>query len=251
MNTKLEVYKSNKRCGVRGFTLMELLVVVTIMGVLMGASIPAINGLKSSGDFNRNLFNLAGTLEQARSYAMANNTYVYVGIEEIDGGKPVANGNTSGTGRVMVVVKASKDGTRGYDINNPSATDDNTFDSSLSPLGKMVVMDNMSLAQSGNLSSQNGMIRPNLDSASYDLAQNNADSAKEVIWKPTNLTFSKVIQFDPQGIARIQTDSNGDTVPPLIEIGLRESKGNTVLSKGQQAALQIAGVTGAVRVYRP
>ena len=63
--------------------------------------------------------------------------------------------------------------------------------------------------------------------------------------------FTTVLNFDPQGVVRIQGASNSDNVDRYIEIGLQATHGNVVPpaptgSEGAQAAM-----TGAVRIYRP
>jgi prepilin-type N-terminal cleavage/methylation domain-containing protein len=65
-----------------GFTLVELLVVVAVMVVMMRLAIPAFNAIRGGTDFTSEVYDIAGTFEQARSYAMANNTYVLAGIFE-------------------------------------------------------------------------------------------------------------------------------------------------------------------------
>ena len=70
--------------GVRraAFTLMELLVVIAIISLLAVFTIPAISGIKGGSDVTSTAYSIAGILDQARAYAMANNTYVWVGLAE-------------------------------------------------------------------------------------------------------------------------------------------------------------------------
>ena len=68
--------------------------------------------------------------------------------------------------------------------------------------------------------------------------------------------FEKVIVFSPQGVARIQSATNGDEVKQHIEIGLQPTRGNQTPplpkpNEGEQAAIQLDSMTGAVRIYRP
>src|SRR5579871_2836352 len=63
-----------------GFTLTELLVVVAIILMMMSVAIPAFNAIRGGTDFTSVVYDVAGILDQSRAYAMANNTYVLVGI---------------------------------------------------------------------------------------------------------------------------------------------------------------------------
>ena len=64
-------------------------------------------------------YDISGVIEQARSYAMANNTYVFVGLAEVDASNAEsAAGQQSGTGRVVLAAAGSKDGTRNFAATN-------------------------------------------------------------------------------------------------------------------------------------
>jgi hypothetical protein len=72
--------------------------------------------------------------------------------------------------------------------------------------------------------------------------------------------FMKVIVFGPQGTARIQTNTNGSSLPSagFMEIGLQPIHGNngnqavgTPTPGTNQAALVFDCMSGTYRVYRP
>jgi prepilin-type N-terminal cleavage/methylation domain-containing protein len=52
------------------FTLVELLVVMTIMGIMVGIGIPAVTNLMKSGGLNAATRQVSNTLDQARQYAI-------------------------------------------------------------------------------------------------------------------------------------------------------------------------------------
>src|SRR5690606_23340112 len=85
-----------------GFTLVELLVVIGIIMTMMALAVPAYQYLNSAGNVTKAGNDVAGFLEQARSYAMANNTYVWVGFEK-DGKDLVISAVASRTGTLNVV----------------------------------------------------------------------------------------------------------------------------------------------------
>ena len=263
-----------------GFTLVELLVVIAVIVVMMVLAVPAFNAIRGSADFGTEVFDVAGTLDQARAYAMANNTYVLVGITEVTSSKSSsATPQTSGTGRVAMAVIASKDGMRPYqDLLNTGTISPQAWQttynngSDFTAVTKLVSLQNLHLVdlQSGALPlpAAGNMLRPPV-SAYYDVANiSQCVSLTPVAWPlGTSLSgapvaqyqFNKVIEFNPQGAARIivgGSSNNLDAIPYCIEIGLQPTNGayTTTLasgSSGQIAAIQIDGMSGATRIYQP
>src|SRR5436309_1266547 len=101
--------------SVRGFTLLELLIVLGIVAMLMLLLAPAFTTIKSSGDVTSAAYTVKGVLDTARTYAKANNTYTWVGFFEEDVSQPSNIPAAAGTGRVVMSIVASNDGTIIYD----------------------------------------------------------------------------------------------------------------------------------------
>src|SRR6266480_3347456 len=97
-----------------GFTLIELLVVIGVIILLTVLLTPAFTNLKRAGDVTSAAYTIKGVLEQARTYAMANHTYAWVGFYEEDVSQSPSNPATPGTGRLIMSIVASKDGTNIY-----------------------------------------------------------------------------------------------------------------------------------------
>src|SRR5213076_3111109 len=101
-----------------GFTLIELLVVIGVIILVTALLTPAFTSLKSAGDVTSAAYTIKGVLEQARTYAMANNTYTWVGFYE-ENTTDTAPTNTAppypGKGRVLLAIIYSIDGTKIYD----------------------------------------------------------------------------------------------------------------------------------------
>jgi prepilin-type N-terminal cleavage/methylation domain-containing protein len=259
------------------FTLVEMLAVMAIIVVVLGFAGPAVNSIRGANDFSVNMGTLTGFFEQARAYAVANNTYVYVGIGEFNAGQSAsASPQVAGNGRLVTCAVATRDGTRGYDVNNPGTwtTNYSTIVGNLTAIDKLHVYDNTQLT---DFSTQpaNGqpvpappqgtnMYRPTV-STDYFLGHTDTSNVVQtpLAW-PLGTTlnhgqynFSHVVQFDPQGVARLQFLTSGDSVVPIMEIDLQPTHGNiaptppTDQNKGNQAAIQIDCVTGGVRFYRP
>lgn len=123
MSSKYDMGRRMKR----GFTLVELMVVMAIAGVLMMLAMPAFTGISGSAALNGAANELNAVLKQARQNAMTNSEITYVVFPESsslvlnpggtsidcsqDGDEPVAN-------RSYMVFSAKRrfDGTGAYDF---------------------------------------------------------------------------------------------------------------------------------------
>ena len=270
------VQRFSLRSDPRGFTLTELMVVIVIMVMVAAFMTPAFTSLKSAGDVTNAAYGIKGILEQARTYAMANNTYVYVGFEEVDASKSDTISPQTATtdvvgGRIAVAVVASRDGTRGYPLSssltNPAWTNYNNG-ANLVAIGKLQRFENLHLAPLfSTLPNSGGLTRQTVSSGAYQLgnyttAPNPTNCVTPFDWPlgsalgAGQYSFVRVINFDPQGVARIQYSSNTDGVSTYVDIGLQQTHSNVGTptpspTPGNVAAIQIDCMTGAVRVYRP
>src|SRR6476646_8838660 len=77
--------------SIRGFTLLELLIVVGIIGILLVLIAPAFTTIKGGTDVTSAAYTIKGALESARTYAKANNTYTWVGFFEEDAAQSSTN----------------------------------------------------------------------------------------------------------------------------------------------------------------
>src|SRR5881398_508473 len=106
-----------------GFTLLELLIVVGIIGLLMVLIAPAFTYIKGGTDVTSAAYTIKGVLDTARTYAKTNNTYTWVGFYEEDVSQSSTSPATAGTGRIVMSIVASKDGTTVYNANTPASID--------------------------------------------------------------------------------------------------------------------------------
>src|SRR5207248_4270638 len=129
---------SDLRPPTSGFTLVELALVFGIMIIVASFIAPAFTNLKSAGDVTYAAYTIKGVLEQARNYAMANNTYAWVGFFEEDASKAAG---TAGNGRLVMSVVASSDGTNIYGLGTG-----NIDSTKLRQIGNVTKIDNVHFA---------------------------------------------------------------------------------------------------------
>ena len=271
-----------RRTAFSAFTLIEMLAVIAIILVLMVLLAPAFTSLKPAGDVTNAAYTIKGVLEQARTYAMANNTYTWVGFYEEDGSiastEPIA---TAGTGRIVISIIASKDGTTVYNPNsliNPDPIDP----TKLIQLGKLVKIENVHLPifSDGTGTGDTFDTRP-IPGVSHDTAcdcDNTRSSrfgdinvavpqsapstnSKFPFHYPLSSTFpgqyrfNKTYQFNPRGEGRINSTYG---VLKVVEFGFVATRGSTAPTPtpgpgeyaGNIVALQITGFAGNVKIYR-
>ena len=269
-----------------GFTLIELLIVVGIIGLLLVLLAPAFTTIKSVSDFNSAVNGIRDVLENARTYAKANRTYVFVGLAEADssvdsGVSPQVTTGATPYGRVAVAVVASKDGTRHFNYATSNQGADwqaNYVDSTkpeyrgghLTPVGKLQRFENLhfipvDFGPWDPTTHQNSkMARYQPTGPPYILGNAASTSVTPFTWplgsdlnSGYQYRFNRVIYFDPIGVARIATATNADAIAHVMELDFQPSHGTgipplpTNQDAGNHAVVQLGTTDGAVRVYRP
>jgi type II secretory pathway pseudopilin PulG len=93
------------------FTLVELLAVMTMITVLSVLTLPAIFSLSNAESLNQSVSDLSLLLNQSRAYAMAHDTYVWVGFVSDATAQNVTVGIVAGqTGEITDISANSSQG---------------------------------------------------------------------------------------------------------------------------------------------
>jgi prepilin-type N-terminal cleavage/methylation domain-containing protein len=255
-----------------GFTLIELLVVMGIVAALLVFVVPAFTNLKGAGDVSNGAETVAGTLAQARTYAIANNTYTWVGFyeEATSATAPTAVPPPyPGKGRLLLAVVWSLDGTPIFDSGDPAAV---LPASRIAQLGKLAKIEGAHLTDIGAPPSPtpNPTPWPNSLSARPDLPYTYAagigadhfnrissDSADATHFPfvAQGYTFYKTVRFTPRGEANLNSTYS---LKVVAEIGIVPTHGDVAPTPpssgsrytGNVAAIQFSGAGGNFRIYR-
>jgi prepilin-type N-terminal cleavage/methylation domain-containing protein len=237
------------------FTLLELLVVMGIIAILMVLIAPAFTTIKGGTDVTSAAYTIKGVLDTARTYAKANNTYVWVGFYEEDVSQSSTNPPTPGTGRLVMSIVASKDGTTVYDPNNLATIDP----TKLIQVGKLTKIDNLHLwthTDSPNGTGSTFATRPNV-APTYCIGDSSpANSATPFQYPVGNpapsaqYTFIKALQISPRGDTQVNNNSNSPQ--GAAEIAFKPTHGAAVPISipANVVAVQINGFAGDVKIYQ-
>lgn len=210
----------------RGFSLIELLTVVGLIAMLSVFVMTAFNSIGRGGTMSRAGGDIAALLEQARTHAMAQNTYVWVGFHQIS------------PDTLAAAVVASRSGDSA-----PAVTDAGASPSDVVQLGPVRRFPNIRMAvapESAARSTVEASGQLSLQTAPI-LRFSVGTGAKQIPFS------SHVIQFNPRGEARIAAGQ----MRKIVEIGLQLSANGAIRDPQNYAALQVGALSGSVTVFRP
>lgn len=211
-----------------GFTILELLTVIGIMALVSVASMPAVSALTKSSKINQAMSQITSTLEQARQYAVANNTYTWVAFYQ-DNAAPEGS-------KVYVAALGSRDGTDPTDGFSAGGSVDMA---KVTPLNRNTSFAQVQLKQPGVNT------WPDLPAASAVQLSNSVSFGVNIPGKGVT-SFNQVVQFTPAGEAKVSPG-----ISSVIELGLRPVHSGSVENTDNIAVIRIAGMTGQTRLFRP
>jgi prepilin-type N-terminal cleavage/methylation domain-containing protein len=216
----------------KGFTLMELLVVLAIISILSALTLPSLMSVLQTRNFSQNLVQLSEVLEIARSEAVARDTYVWVVVQ-----KTTDNGRSG----LQVVALASIDG-----------TGNNTTSTNLTGLTKVTLLPGITLCSWTSLKEATQGVSTNYFSVPFSpLSLANDTNGISFQAGSTSFTQKTSITFTPRGEALLDgTVSLTTGYDPYIDVSLQITHGTQVAANAQDASIVIDGSTGATQIVR-
>ncbi|XHR31111.1 MAG: type II secretion system protein [Chthoniobacteraceae bacterium] len=215
----VSMHKKARSADRSGFTLLELLAVMGIVAFVAAFGAPAVlNPRGGAAIMNKSVLDMSLLMEQARTYAMANNTYVWIGFSQ----------DTQKT-TVTVAAVAGVSG---------AATDINSS-VSLRSICKPQVFDNLALCSIATETLSR-------ESAVDIIATSGSEATFQRSSAAGTVTYGNLIQFGSSGDVRVP----GGSVSRWLELGMQSLHGGKA-DTANIAAMQVGGLTGQVRVYRP
>jgi len=237
---KLSLTSSSLKKQQKGFSLVEILVVLGLIALLSALSLPALVGLGGAGKFNNVVYSVAGLLDQARQHAVASNTYTWVAFYED------TDDNT-----LYAAVIASK---TGVDPSEGSGSIDLSNDDEFTLLNKIEAYQAVGLTSNGDGSGFRASSAPFTEDTLPDIntAVGLGDSTSPMtefkIKRPgttRTVNFDRAIRYTPSGEAQ-----ESAAFVSNIEFALQPKKGK-VLDPNNVAVIRIGGLVGNARIYRP
>jgi prepilin-type N-terminal cleavage/methylation domain-containing protein len=231
----------------RAFTLVELLVVIAIMAIMAAVAIPALKGLNAAGQFNKSLRQITATIDQARSYAVAQNTYVWVLFYK----NPAATASTLDS--VYVAAFASNDGTDTVGIGNSGTLTPPAAAGTPPPFSQIFRPQSFAALKCSLPSGVAGY--PTAGTTTTLVADPaTAPGATLSLGKTTTLSTTPVavIEFLPSG--GVQVNAKADTTSLIAATALvfEPLRGDNQVDPNHlnMATIWINGITGLTAVYR-
>lgn len=98
MNVRAKIRERPRRPGARGFTLIEIMVVVAIMGIILAAGVPSLYGFFHKEGLRKTTSDILETLQTARAAAIMSDATTTVTFHPREGTceTATAKGNYSG-----------------------------------------------------------------------------------------------------------------------------------------------------------
>lgn len=234
--------KQNKKRLGKGFSILELLTVISVVSLLSVVTVPALSGVVMGGKDRQALIAVSGALEKARDYAVAKNSFVYVGFTQ-----------PNAEGKIFVGIFGANDGSTGgvSDLNKPGAalTISDARDAGGKPL---VLLDRVSWIEQTQIADQvpsGSALAGNtaLGNRPSFLSSGGGASFRYDSRTYGDLTFDRVLRFSPTGEAK-----TSELLPESVQIVLVPTRGEGDITNPTAASVvQVAGLTGQVAVFRP
>ena len=251
----------------RAFTLVEMLVVITVIVIIIGIGAPIIKNISSGNPVSNGVDAISGFLTGARAQAMAQNTYVVVGFLQAQ------TSSDNPDDLYMAAVRSLNDTFDPNQVYNSTSNPTSTTPSNYRIIGPVVRLKNVTIQTYSQLPSKlqaklkasNVPPSPSSSSASTSTADFIDCSTKPTTpttysamsFKFQTHTFNWcLIAFTPQGEALFFPNfpaTNSTTTPfySQLFIGLGTSRGGSAVANDYSAAgMVLDGGGGNIRTFR-
>lgn len=236
-----------------------------IVAILLVLVAPAFTTIKTSNDITTAGYTITGVLEQARNYAMANNTYTWVGFYEEDTTATTPTSTAppyTGKGRVLIATVFSTDGTKIYEDADPVAQ---LPANRIKQLGKLLKMEGIHITDIGAPPSPTPSPLPpaysvdgrpdwpytyaaGIGADHFNRISSDSADTTRFAFVAQNYTFSKTVRFNSRGEANINSTYS---LKNAAELGLKPTHGTAIDNSSRNlVAIQFGGVGGNFKIYR-
>ncbi len=224
-----------------------MLVVLSIIAILTSLMAAAVISANDSSNLTGSAYTIAAALQRGRAYAMAHNTYVWVGFYEQNADATSISPQAppySGVGRVVIGMAASVDGT---DVVDGAAAGPLPA-SSIVQIEKLVTLENVDLNDDNLPVASNSPLQLAKETAATTTIESNSADATSYPLTIDGYTFYKTVRFSPSGESVV---NDATSLVPISEIGIRPTHGDRMDQNSPNvAAIRFTGIGGNVHVYR-
>lgn len=215
----------------KAFSLVELLVVVAILTLMASLSGPALSALLSASSINQSVEDLGQTMALARTYAMANHTYVRLLFGQLSAGAAASGGP-------MLLVLAVYPASGGID--NGDDSPQSMGDASLWPaLDRPLLLPNL-------------VTNDALNCASPDTSGDALPSQSDIVPAGQSFTrrvaarsvaFTSCLQVDPAGETQVIKGTPARYIKIALDAPAPRSGRNPCI-------LRVDGINGRINILR-
>lgn len=221
----METMKHKHRIKQGGFSLIELLTVVAVMGLLTSLAMPAMMSLVGARNVPSAATKIAGVLEFARNEAMTRQTYIWVGFQNTT--------NANGNRELRAAVFGSDDGTPNggsYQLSKVLKMED----------VKLTSFDDLQPATQNLIPVEFRTVRESV----------NQSEATGLVLSAAGTTFDRVLTFTPRGEAILNSRPGPDTgFSRLVDVSVRATRGTAEpAGNAYDAIILAAGSSGKVEI---